>query len=429
MISSLPINIHDLLHFQGVESARVELKQSWNEKTTGLQVLKTLCAFANDFYNVNGGYIVIGVAENEAQAVLPPLGLTPQMLNAAQKWIRGNSKKLEPKVQFRLFPEVVDGKHILVVWVPGSDARPHHAPTGTDKQRAYYIREGSETLEAKGQQLTDLLNMCAKVPFDDRRASQFSLNDLRSTLVHEFLYDINNRLREEKDDYKIYRQLWLTAKANGHEVPKNIALLFFMDDPEKAFRGARIEVVHFPDDAGGNILQEWIFRGPLPKQIKDSVNHLEHFSTTYIQKHDDRYEASRWVSFPLAAIKESIVNAVYHRSYEGTQEPIKVYIYPDRLEITSYPGPVPGLKQTHFEQQKVPTVPARNRRIGEMLKELKLAEVRGTGIRKVFRAMVENGSPPPRYEFNEERTYFTVILPAHPNSIRASEPDVLKKSC
>lgn len=64
MISCLPINIHDLLHFQGIESARVELKQSWNEKTTGLQVLKTLCGFANDFYNVNGGYITVCVCKN-----------------------------------------------------------------------------------------------------------------------------------------------------------------------------------------------------------------------------------------------------------------------------------------------------------------------------------------------------------------------------
>ncbi len=52
MFSSLPININDLLHFQGVESARIELKQSWDEKTTEVQVLKTLCAFANDFYRV-----------------------------------------------------------------------------------------------------------------------------------------------------------------------------------------------------------------------------------------------------------------------------------------------------------------------------------------------------------------------------------------
>lgn len=414
MLSSLPINIDNLLHFQGVESARVEFKQSWDEKTTGVQVLKTICAFANDFYNVNGGYIIIGVGENEGRAILPPLGLAPKTLERAQKWLRGNSQKLEPKVQFRLSPETVDGKPILVLWVPGSDARPHQAPTGKEKQWAYYLREGSQTIVAKGQQLTDLLNLCAKIPFDDRRASQFTLNDLRSTLVREFLAEVGSGLLDEKNDYQIYRHLWLTAKTNNHEVPKNVALLFFSDDPEIAFRGARIEVVYFPEDNSGNHLQEWYFRGPLPKQIKDCIHHLENFSTTYIQKQDDQYEAHRWVTFPLPALKETIVNAIYHRSYEGILEPTKVYIYPDRIEITSYPGPVPGLTKQHFEQQQVPAVPARNRRIGEMLKELKLAEARGTGIRKVFRAMIKNGSPPPRYEFDEARTYFTVILPAHP---------------
>jgi len=109
------------------------------------------------------------------------------------------------------------------------------------------------------------------------------------------------------------------------------------------------------------------------------------------------------VTYPLAAIEETIVNAVYHRSYEGTLEPTKVYI----------PGPLPGLEIHHFEQQKIPAIPARNRRIGEMLKELGLAEARGTGIRKVFRAMIANDSPPPRYEFDKERSYFTVILSAN----------------
>ncbi len=90
------------------------------------------------------------MGESEGIAVLLPLGLSPKTLNVAQKWIRGNAKKLEPQVLFRLSPEVFDGKHILVVWVPGSEARPHQAPTGQNKHRAYYIREGSETIEAKG---------------------------------------------------------------------------------------------------------------------------------------------------------------------------------------------------------------------------------------------------------------------------------------
>lgn len=111
----------------------------------------------------------------------------------------------------------------------------------------------------------------------------------------------------------------------------------------------------------------------------------------------------------------NIDHAVYHRSYEGPPEPIKVYLYPDRMEIISHPGPVPGIEARHLDgSTPLPPVPARNRRIGELLKELKLAEGRGTGIPKVRRVMQQNGSPPPVFDFDGLRTYFRVTLPAHP---------------
>ena len=55
----------------------------------------------------------------------------------------------------------------------------------------------------------------------------------------------------------------------------------------------------------------------------------------------------------------------------------------------------------------------RNRRIGEFLKELELAEGRSTGIPKILRAMRENGSPAPIFESDEHRTWFLVRLPVH----------------
>jgi ATP-dependent DNA helicase RecG len=120
------------------------------------------------------------------------------------------------------------------------------------------------------------------------------------------------------------------------------------------------------------------------------------------------------VSYPLAAMEEAVVNAVYHRSYESQPEPTKIYLYPDRIEITSYPGPVPGILPQHLARgARIPPVPARNRRIGEFLKELRLAEGRGTGIPKVYRSMEDNGSPSPTFDFDEGRTYFRTVLPAH----------------
>ena len=74
---TLPINLDDLLHCRVVEFVRVEFKARWDPETTGPQVLKTICAFANDLQSLNGGYVVLGVKEADGRAELPPAGLTP----------------------------------------------------------------------------------------------------------------------------------------------------------------------------------------------------------------------------------------------------------------------------------------------------------------------------------------------------------------
>ncbi len=56
MSSKLPLNLDDLLRQRTVEGDRIEYKQGWNPDA----ILKTLCAFANDFENLGGGYLVIG---------------------------------------------------------------------------------------------------------------------------------------------------------------------------------------------------------------------------------------------------------------------------------------------------------------------------------------------------------------------------------
>lgn len=420
MPSILPINLDELLRLQGVESPRVEFKASWDDRYTGAQIIRTICAFANDFQNLNGGYVVIGVAEQDGAAVLPPKGLSDQDIDNAQAWIRGRCNAIDPVYQPVLSPEVYEGKRILVIWAPGSQARPHQAPESTDKgaSRKFFIRLGSETTDADKQPelKTQLMQLTARVPFDDRRALQASVLDIRETKVREFLHDIGSGLVDEQDTRTLYRNLRIAEPVNGHDAPRNIGLLFFSQNPEQWFPGARIEVVHFASDAGGDTLHEVIFNNrPIHEQLRACLAHLENLSVRMIQKLPGRTQAGHWVSYPSLALREALVNAVYHRAYEGVQEPIKVYLYPDRLEIISYPGPVPGIELKHLEgTAPLPPVPARNRRIGELLKELKLAEGRGTGIPKVRRTMQQNGSPPPRFDFDDARSYFRVTLPVHP---------------
>ena len=54
---SLPVNIHEVLQGRPVEWERLEFKRGWNPEA----VLHTMCAFANDFHNLGGGYIFLGI--------------------------------------------------------------------------------------------------------------------------------------------------------------------------------------------------------------------------------------------------------------------------------------------------------------------------------------------------------------------------------
>ena len=128
MSAILSINLDDLLHCRGVESERVEFKASWDAHTTGPQVLRTICAFANDLHNLNGGYVVIGVGERDGRAALPAAGLSAQEMEEAQRWILGNCRRLDPPYFPIPSPETVGGRLILVLWAPASDTKPHRAP-------------------------------------------------------------------------------------------------------------------------------------------------------------------------------------------------------------------------------------------------------------------------------------------------------------
>ena len=270
--------------------------------------------------------------------------------------------------------------------------------------------------------LRALIEQTNRVPWDDRAARDAEVEDIREAKVREYLRDVRSGLLEESDHREIYRRMRITARANGHEVPRNAGLLLFSADPTRWFRGATIEVVQFAADRAGDVQEERVFRGGLADQLRDCLNHLENLSVSHLQKRPDRSQVRGWVSYPLPALRETLVNAAYHRGYDVDQpEPVKVYLYPGRVEVISYPDPVAGIERRHLvADAQITPVPARNRRIGEFLKELGLAEGRLTGLPKVFRTMEANGSPPPRFDFDEQRTYFRATLPAHPEFVALS---------
>lgn len=170
-------------------------------------------------------------------------------------------------------------------------------------------------------------------------------------------------------------------------------------------------------DGSGQRFEEHYFKGPLHHQLRDAMSFIRtNVIAEKVIKHSDRMEATRFYNFPLAAIEETLSNAVYHKSYER-QSPIEVQVWADKIEILSFPGPIPPVNAKVLEsERRIVTREYRNRRIGDFLKELELTEGRGTGFPAVYNAMETNGSPKPIFKTDENSSYFLSVIPAHPGA-------------
>lgn len=236
---ALPINIDELLHGNAVEWDRIELKKGWNPE----DIIHTLCAYANDINNWDGGYIIIGVEEENEKAKLPPIGLNVQELDAIQKKLIELSHKLSP-VYIPVFqPYLMNGKHILVVFVPAGDNRPYKAPVSLSEkktERAMFIKRGSKTEKAKDGSHDErrLIELTARIPFDDRINQTASLDDLNLRLIQNYLKEVRSSLYEESTKIpfaELCRHLMI-AKGSGELLrPTNAGLLLFNENPDNFF--------------------------------------------------------------------------------------------------------------------------------------------------------------------------------------------------
>ncbi len=328
MTGKLPINLDHLLRQHNIEGGRIDYKAGWNPQ----RVLHTICAFANDFHNLGGGYVVLGVDEQDGRPLLPPKGIDPARIDRIQNELLNlGHSAIQPQYHPLTATYRVEGRTIFVLWEPGGETRPYKARVNLSRGGtgwAYYIRRHSSTVRARGPDERELLGLAATVPFDDRYHQSASLEDLSLRLIEQHLKDIGSDLAPEAANLSIAelgQRLNIVGGPPEALFPKNVGLMFFNDRPHDFFPATQIDVVWFPDGPGG-----------------------------------------------------------------------------DR-----------SIRMEDFRKGQAVSRRYRNRRIGEFLKELDLAEARSTGVPKIFRAMRQNGSPEPIFESDDDRTWFLVRLPVH----------------
>lgn len=423
---ALPINIEDLLDKRKIESNRIEFKEGWNPD----KIYHTICAFATDLENTGGAYILVGVEEENGMAKRPVKGMPEEEIDKILKDMVGFDAKISPAYLCKASPEVVDGKTILVIWVPTGINRPYSVMESVVAKKSvpkFYVRSKSSTIEAKGEILDEVRELANRVPFDDRGNDAIKIDDISGVRVYEYLKTVGSKLVDEfvrKSLSEILDEMDLLVGPVENRLIKNVAAMMFCDHPEKFFPVTQVDIVHFPEGSIENpdlMIEVPKIVGPVPNIINETLSYLRtNVIKQRITKPADTEKAIKAFNYPYQAFEEAVVNALYHRDYRE-REPVEITIEPTHIEILSYAGPDRSISAEAIrEAKKLKARRYRNRRLGDFLKELDLTEGRATGIPTIQRNLKLNGNKPAVIETDDDRTYFLITIPCREDMVGAS---------
>lgn len=412
-LDPMPIDVGMLIEDSIVETNRIEYKENWNPE----KVAHTICAFANDFENVDGGYIVIGVKEDDGI----PVGFSsqsPEDVVRIDRDLNRIANLISPRYKPRMSVEQYKGNRLVLLRVPRGELRPYKCPvsigtSGVQGEKAYYIRQLSNTIRANMEEEKRLIIRSSHQPYDDLIHETARISDIRRGTVEDYLARIGSKMDYySMSTLDLYDALRIIRGPPEFMRPVNVGLMMFSSRPADFFEKAYTEVVFFKDDAGTD-MEEYRFDGPLDDQIRKALDLIRSRCVVEkVIKVPYQAESIRFFSYPYDALEETLTNALYHRDYQ-IPEPVKVYVYKDRIEFFNRPGPDPAISEERMSRFDFKFDCYLNGRIGDFFKELKLTEGRNTGIPRVLRALRANKSGDPIYETDKDRRYLRVTIPIH----------------
>ena len=419
---ALAINIEDLLNKQKIESNRIEFKKGWNPAN----IYHSVCAFANDFDDLGGGYIVVGVDtdDNTGMAIRPVEGVPIEKIDGILQEMVGYNNKMSPYYMPRTSIEEVDEKQVLVIWCPAGINRPYSVPENVTAKSGtkeyFYIRSGTSSIIAKGEVLDELRELANRVPFDERGNPDIKVEDISTLLLREYLVKVGSKLANELYERplsEILEQMDLYVGPSENRMLRNVAAMMFCENPSKFFKRTQVEVVFFPEGRlvnPNNMYEAPVITGSVTQIIERTLEYLNRMVVmqSIIKPKDDNHSI-KFYTYPYQALEESVTNSLYHRDYREW-EPVVITVEPKGITIQNVGGPDRSIPSADISRgELLISKRYRNRRLGEYLKELELTEGRSTGIPTIQNVLKANGSPRAIVVTDEERTFFRITIPCH----------------
>ena len=399
------------------ESPRIEAKRA---REIGKSIMETVIAFANE-PGLGGGYLLLGVeskvdAKGDTQYWAAGV---PDPDKAQQDLATQCASMLNVALRPEMAVERVDGKTVLVVFVPEADAsqKPVYLQA-TGLPKGAFRRIGSTDQRCVDDDLWVLRGASQPqvgpdmVPIADARVADF---DPQAIAEYRRLRALANPQAEElayRDDEML--EALSAVRRLGADLKPTLAGLVLFGKPmalRRLFPALRIDYMRV-------VGTQWIsdpehrfqsvdIRKPLmlalPLAEASVVDELP--KGFRLPKGDLQSRQEPVLSRKV--LREALANAVMHRSYRE-HSPIQIVRYSNRIEILN-----PGFSLKDMASLGTPGSRMRNPAIAAVLHEINWAETKGSGIRTMRRLAADAGLPLPEFASDRQKNEFKVTLFLH----------------
>ena len=352
---------------------------------------ETLAALAN----ASGGIALLGVS---ARGV-PQLEVDAQALRelVVAAGLQTDPPLILPSPQI---VEIDPGAVVVAVLVP--EGLPHvYSLKGS-----YFTRTGAANRPLTTAELRRLLLDRSESGHESKPVPGATLADLDQVRAARYLDHVGLPPDSEIVQALMSRGCVTHLDADGlmaaEPAPTVAGLLLFGRDPQRFLRSAEIICVRY---AASTMSDEFV-RQDLGGTLADQIKQAEAFVVGNMRRGMRIRGMTReeTTEYPLAVVREAIVNAIAHRDYSISGEGIRVLMFADRLEVYS-PGRLPGhVTLANLKDERY----SRNEAIVAVLSDVGYIERLGYGIDRMITTMQEAGLPAPA--FAEMTAGFKVTL-------------------
>jgi ATP-dependent DNA helicase RecG len=315
------------------EQQNIEYKQSWHD-----DYLKWVCGFAN----AQGGVIFIGKDDNGNVVGIDDY---KKLMDDIPNKIRNS---IGIMVEVNLHDEA-GNRFIEIV------THPYSVPISL--RGRYYYRSGSTKQELTGASLNEFLLKKSGKTWDDVVEPRASFEDIDEKTVGTFLKASENAGRLPENEGLALSDLFEKLRLTENGQLKRAALVLFGKEPGKFYPNTFVKIGRFGKDDADIKFQE-TEEGNIIQLLQAVLNQLNHKFLIRPIEFEGMHRIEKG-EYPIAAIREMLLNALVHRNFMGA--PIQIRVYEDKINIWNE-GSLPdgltldALKRSHSSRPRNPII-------------------------------------------------------------------------